>query len=818
LSNNQLSALKTLNFYFGEIDMALIDDVKAVLNRLAPLGWKDLLAKHGLDIAAANLETELARSLGTIRHDLKGFETFTTSGIRAIEPGSPAKSLLYHALASADVHPTADGIPSADSKVYPTFAELDTIENYIYSRSKRKISAFANPVIVVVAYQYRHPLRSPHGKHADLAYSRVGVSRVGTEAYRYDAALRSFSSTPKSGGRGFAVLPARYAAFIAEYRNPSVADSILRTVALDRNLVFTFPVHKLFPGQECLFNEDDTPLNIKSLKFVEYHINEKLRRIHTKNPDNPDFIAPLPIFNLNTPPFTRDSLNSSDLVTIEKHGASILVVPHAYPTMVRTATQKVGDKDEIARFKVPPANNDNRFWTSLQFRAPNGRSAPEYANIRHEVVAVGTQQTVRDLMTLKNIEYVKKLQDGNYEAAHFIDDTCDGVIGINISGLSLPILPAYSLVTAVDFFPQVDQVDIQKWVEKIASRPIGLASPDIQFRQGAPTPLNDGRFDVDRTGTSLQQSRSIPNPTLPDPMQTTASGKKAFIRSEAANLTATAIVGRASSGSAFGPSPSAKFPLSWLPDTAADVFAPGWDISQHNDSTGPFYAAYGLGSPFPEDSKLCAALNSFWPAAAPDTARTFGNGPTGFPLMDSELGYHPQHPRVLAEEVQSSNGCDGEFAPFFESVTGTNVVNFADRDRSDYVTNALNGLFGLNGLETVTADEMIARMEALRFCIRTLPPNNDAVPSTNLWLVTAEKVKDWAIWNSKVNPRADAALTGAGYIYTFVVTQPPAGGMPASDPPTRRRQQIANRFDCHLDRSNLFFSTNGGAFQKRSRI
>ncbi|NJM78059.1 MAG: hypothetical protein HC852_22660, partial [Acaryochloridaceae cyanobacterium RU_4_10] len=498
--------------------MALIDDVKAVLTRLAPLGWKDLLAKHGLDIAAANIETELARSLGTVRRDLKGFEAFTTSGIRAIEPGSPAKSLLYHALASADVHPTTDGNPSTDPKVYPTLDELDTIENYIYSRAKRKINAFANPVIVVVAYQYRHPLRSPHGKHADLAYSRVGVSRVGTEGYRYDAALRGFSSTPKSGGRGFAVLPARYAAFIAEYRNPSVSDSILRTVALDRNLVFTFPVHKLFPGPECLLNEDGTPLNIQSLKFVEYHISEKLRRIHTQNPDNPDFIPPLPIFNLNAPPFTRDSLNSSDLVTVEKRGASILVVPHAHPTMVRTATQKVGGKDEIARFKVPPQNNNNRFWTSLQFRAPNGRFAPEYANIRHEVVSNGTQQTVRDLIALKNNAYVKKLQDGNYEAAHFIDDTCDGAIGINISGLSLPILPAYSLVTAVDFFPQVDQIEIQKWVEKIANRPIGLASPDIQFAQGAPNPLNDGRFDG-RTGARLTQSGSIPNPTLPDPMQ-----------------------------------------------------------------------------------------------------------------------------------------------------------------------------------------------------------------------------------------------------------------------------------------------------------
>jgi hypothetical protein len=98
-----------------------------------------------------------------------------------------------------------------------------------------------------------------------------------------------------------------------------------------------------------------------------------------------------------------------------------------------------------------------------------------------------------------------------------------------------------------------------------------------------------------------------------------------------------------------------------------------------------------------------------------------------------------------------------------------------------------------------------------------LPPNNDAVTTSNLWLVTAEKVADWATWNSNVNPKANAALTGAGYIYIFVIAAPPAGGTPVSDPPLRRRQQIATRFDCYLDRNNLFFRTNGGAFQQRSR-
>ena len=70
---------------------------------------------------------------------------------------------------------------------------------------------------------------------------------------------------------------------------------------------------------------------------------------------------------------------------------------------------------------------------------------------------------------------------------------------------------------------------------------------------------------------------------------------------------------------------------------------------------GKFYANYGLGSPFPEDAKLCAALNSFWPAAAPDAGRTFGRL-TALPLLQQELGLHPQHPKVLAGQAASSTG------------------------------------------------------------------------------------------------------------------------------------------------------------------
>ena len=66
--------------------------------------------------------------------------------------------------------------------------------------------------------------------------------------------------------------------------------------------------------------------------------------------------------------------------------------------------------------------------------------------------------------------------------------------------------------------------------------------------------------------------------------------------------------------------------VSTLPDDGAGEFAPGWDVSL--DFKGPggtgivHLAAYGLGSPFPEDVKLCAALSTYWPAVAPDVYRT----------------------------------------------------------------------------------------------------------------------------------------------------------------------------------------------------
>src|SRR5690242_19235338 len=104
--------------------MALINDVKTILNRLAGHGWREMLLQHdNFDITASDLASELARELN-VNRKLPGFEDFSPDGTRGIEPGNPARSLLYHAFASPIVHPLGIGGNPSPSH-YPTLAELD---------------------------------------------------------------------------------------------------------------------------------------------------------------------------------------------------------------------------------------------------------------------------------------------------------------------------------------------------------------------------------------------------------------------------------------------------------------------------------------------------------------------------------------------------------------------------------------------------------------------------------------------------------------------------------------------------------------------
>src|SRR5580698_3735301 len=110
----------------------LSDDVWKILLRLGP-AWKKYLCEAGLDLRGSSAET-LANDLTKkvdINFELKGLEDFCRSARNGIEPGDPAKSLLYHVLASPGVTP--EGIPDES---YPRPHELDTVENFVFSLAR----------------------------------------------------------------------------------------------------------------------------------------------------------------------------------------------------------------------------------------------------------------------------------------------------------------------------------------------------------------------------------------------------------------------------------------------------------------------------------------------------------------------------------------------------------------------------------------------------------------------------------------------------------------------------------------------------------
>src|SRR4029077_19106775 len=99
---------------------------------------------------------------------------------------------------------------------------------------------------------------------ADLSFSRTGVSRVGTLPRNYDPVRRSFWVNSPTGKMGIAVMPARYAAFLASPAPDGFSGVVQDKLPDDKGRTFLFPFHKLFPGAECL-----TGVSNLSVSFAE---------------------------------------------------------------------------------------------------------------------------------------------------------------------------------------------------------------------------------------------------------------------------------------------------------------------------------------------------------------------------------------------------------------------------------------------------------------------------------------------------------------------------------------------------------------------
>lgn len=107
---------------------SLLNSVRKILARLAHGGWDKVFKQHGLDICASDLQVELLRPLAQINRNSPGFEDFAEAGMRAIEPGKPALSLLMHGLASPNVVSYIESHEEVEIAVFPTPGDLEKLE------------------------------------------------------------------------------------------------------------------------------------------------------------------------------------------------------------------------------------------------------------------------------------------------------------------------------------------------------------------------------------------------------------------------------------------------------------------------------------------------------------------------------------------------------------------------------------------------------------------------------------------------------------------------------------------------------------------
>jgi hypothetical protein len=362
------------------------------------------------------------------------------------------------------------------------------------------------------------------------------------------------------------------------------------------------------------------------------------------------------------------------------HGSGLLV-PVDHPRLVEAADFH----GQPLTYNVP-ASTKGAPWalyqSSLNLIAVNddGRGAPEYLHVRHILGPHGEENLN------ETPDMLKRLKAGALSARHYIDYTGDGWIAVECSALALEIprrLSAYSVVASPDYFPEVRQSDLVEWTDRSAPpdllQTIWPANPLSSQRVAANLELKDAKFD-----------------RLDDTM--------------------TGIVGACDSGKGTQRplAPVTHRRTSMLPDGAAGVFAPGWDVSFDRTPPDPaaesareaegitFLNNYGLGSPFPEDAMLCAALSAFWPAVAPDISRTFA--PTGryhsaTPLTDETIG------------LGSGTAWDGVKGPVPGPAPDT--IDYKRLEYGDYVEAALSGRFDLSSIADTTPAEYVARTLAM---------------------------------------------------------------------------------------------------------
>jgi len=756
----------------------LVDEVHALLLEL-PVPWREAFERHGLDLSDSSTPEETAKRLSRplpIDWDDPGIHDLCRDTTRAIEPGDPARSLIYHMLALSTC-------PSPDAGV--RLEAIDLLENYIDSLAPLPPD-WQTLDIAVLAYQYRPARRTGHQQHADLVFSRLGIARNGDFDASYDEQTRSFVPHVADGIEHVRAMPARYGAFLVRrVTGPGTLALIEGRQAGDDRRTFIEPVRKLFPD-ECL------PGRRLTLQYGHCHRGEKLKRAVEARWG----VRPSPSGDLGGAPYAICCQDAgaappagagAPAVALKRSGAAVLLIPAARPLIepVNAANFGVHGFGVPARWRLAPLAN--RRFTTMRIitnlwklvlaavddvrqhyfphfapgwlRFPEPRNAPEFINIRHKAREDGSCTDMR-AHPVDRQKFLGEVGKGGYRAQLFLDHCSEGVVTIRIAELAQhAVRPAYSVVAAPDFYPYADQAELQRW---FTDRQI---DPKSQFRSGSPI--------------SLSAERLPANPHHIDPFSHTPAFSP---RDET-----VAVAFSRAARSARRRDRDVQMPrmTSFLSDASSGVFAPGWDVTYAGNRRGIFLATFGLGSPFAEDIKLCAASNSFWPAVSPDASRTFNrsDAPTAIPMLDHELGLHPCHPLVTCgDESNTRRGWDGEYGPY---LTPDGNVDYADIERSDYVANALHGEMLYGAFEHVDSAELIRRIGALRHAVAAC--DNGQTPShTKLWLVSARALRE--------TDNTDAP-GGAGR-YRFLFVLPAADTTPEQHMPGRLRVRYGEAIRC----------------------
>lgn len=654
--------------------MALIDEVKTICDRLADHGWRELLLARTeglLDIKQDSAEDLQVNLLGDIPgiNRIDGLEDLHPNCRQGIQPGDPSRSLFYHAMASPKV--VRDSKGHMLSK-FPTETDIDTIENYVFSAAGRTLQQLVDDSgvpklsVVVFATEYRPRPDTVSRAHADLIFSRTGIARVGTAPALYDEKVRGYWPEDSSDPHVFRVIPVRFSAWLAAPMSGQNAPvmRIGEVDAAERGRRFWRPLHKLFAGTECLIGHD------LDMQGTAEFFNMKLQRVRQS------------LGNANVPngaPFVM----TEGLATFDEDAVrgTFAVTPTPRPRLVEPA---MVDGNPLT-FDVPEERAQGFATYVTPFdRLPNNIEVHRYPAYVHARTRVEDGQ----LFDLNSEEDVNGVVDaGGYKALHYLDFTGEGWVDVSVPALTVePTVvdkprAAYAILAAPDFFPSAGQRETLEWSE---SDRVPASLRDGELWGVPPIPLSEER---------LPANLQLPRNPFDKNEQTITAVVAMGDQSPVPNQTRLADVRRAST----------------LSDDAAGVFAPGWTVSV--DVKGglpngtPHLATYGLGSPFPEDAKLCAALSTFWPAVSPDVYRTLslhtGNATfrgTVAPLTDTEIGQEGSLP------------WDGIAGPRFIEIDGTEFLEMASFLHADYVRMALENRFSIRNTAQISVEEYQRRV------------------------------------------------------------------------------------------------------------